>query len=1777
VPDFRRQLVAAAVSACFAAGASANPTGPSVVHGSASFATSGNTLTVTNTPGTIINWQAFSIRPDEVTRFIQSGAASAVLNRVTGTEHSSILGQLLSNGRVFLINPNGVTIGAGARIDTAGFVASSLAMSNEDFLGGRFRFTDPGGAGKVANAGTIQAHSGGPVYLVAPTVENHGVINAPNGDVLLAAGKSVELVAASSPHLRVQVEAGGETLNVGRLVAESGRVGLYGAAIRNAGTVSADSASVNAAGNVVLRASRDVTLEATSVVSANGAQGGAVHVQAEQGTLLAEGRIEAKGASDRGGEVKLLGDRVGVVGQGRVDASGASGGGTIHVGGSRQGAGPLPNSQAIYIGADAVLDASATARGDGGNVIAYADDAARIYGNLTARGGPQGGDGGFIETSGRRYLDVLQTPDATASAGRGGEWLIDPNNILIVTAAGTCTNLSGCAAGPTWSSTNDNAQLGVNLINNALNAGQNVTIATTTGGANTQAGNITFQVNANISKTAVGSPDATLTLQAHNDIDTTGATISAANNVNVGRLNVVLTADSDGSGAGNVVIGSNVTTRGGTFTATGVNISGTGQIITSGIGGRTGGHVTLAATGTLSHTGAITSSGAAGPGAAAGGAGGNVTLSGATINRTAGAITARGGNGGTNAAGGNGGVISVTRLAGPGSVTLAGNLDTRGGDSNGTGNGGASGAVTINGAGGAITVGGTVNTTGGRGQDGGAVSISTTGAVTVNNTITTSGGTAATNADGRAGGVVTISGASVATRAITANGSNAVSANRSGGNAGTITLVSSAGGVTVNAGGALTARAGAATGTGTGGAAGSVSVAANGGNVAANAITTQGNTKTDGGAVTVAATGTVTTGAITTTAGATINGPGRTGGAVSLTGATVTAGAITASGGAGNGTNQNGGAAGAITLDATGGVPLITLNGDLAAAGGNATGTGTGGAGGAITIADAVRFNANRTINANAGTGGAAAGGNVTFGGTVDSQTATARTLTVNTQGVTTFGGAVGATNALASLTTNAGGTTRIDGGSVRTTGAQTYGDAVTLGADTTLTSTGGGAIAFANTVNSFDATPRALTVNTTGASTFTGAVGGTNALASLTTNAGGTTAINGGLVRTTGNQTYNDAVSLGGATTLRTTANGSVTANGAVTATAGTLTLDTGGGNATLANAGNNFATVVVTSGGAVHLVDQNALALGAVNAGTFRAQTLSGNLTLTAPIVASGAGDAIVLAPGGNLVNNAGAGALNAGGGRWLVYLAGPANVDAANGPASGNQAVWGTAYPAAVAAAGNRYVFANAPVITLTTTNAPNKTYGDVADVSTNFTATGFVNAATFGNVFTQDTVANALSGLSVTSTGTPATANAGTYTIVAAATPTTGYALTINNAGQLVVDPRPITITPGPLARPYGDPNPATTGTLSVGGAGLANGNTVTQVDVASPATATDPAGSVHALNASNAVFGGGGLASNYAITYAPGVLTIGQRPITVRANDQSRVYGDPNPATGPYTITAGTLAGTDSITDVNLTSPATVLSGVGPYALTPTGANFGSGAAANYAITFADGVLTITPRPINVTADNQTKVYGQPDPALTFTAATVNGDVLNGALARTPGETVPGGPYAITQGTVTSANNPNYLITFTNGQLVITPAPLTIAANDASRPAGQPNPPFTATVTGLQLGDTLGSLSGALAVTSPATAASPAGAYPITPAGVSSPNYTITFVDGTLVVTPATPQGAGPVDAGDQALVTALDRSARDAPGTDSSTGLRGVDCLLLGGPGGQRVLARCND
>jgi filamentous hemagglutinin family protein len=148
-PHQARRLLAIAAALAFAPALSlAQASGATVIHGQASFATQGNQLTITTVNGagtrhSAIDWQSFSVPQGSVTRFNQPDALSTSINRVLGADPSKILGTLSSNGRLVLVNPAGITVGQGAAVDTAGFTASTLRMSDADALAGRFASTAP--------------------------------------------------------------------------------------------------------------------------------------------------------------------------------------------------------------------------------------------------------------------------------------------------------------------------------------------------------------------------------------------------------------------------------------------------------------------------------------------------------------------------------------------------------------------------------------------------------------------------------------------------------------------------------------------------------------------------------------------------------------------------------------------------------------------------------------------------------------------------------------------------------------------------------------------------------------------------------------------------------------------------------------------------------------------------------------------------------------------------------------------------------------------------------------------------------------------------------------------------------------------------------------------------------------------------------------------------------------------------------------------------------------------------------------------------------------------------------------------------------------------------------------------------------------------------------------------------------------------------------------------------------------------------------------------------
>ncbi|HYC45342.1 MAG TPA: filamentous hemagglutinin N-terminal domain-containing protein [Burkholderiales bacterium] len=437
--------MAVAVSSCFSlAPAWANPTGPQVVSGNVQFQGLGTqNLRVTNSPNAIINWQGFSIPAGSITQFSQQSAASAVLNRVVGAEISQIHGQLLSNGRVFLINPAGIVIGATGVINTAGFVGSTLNMLDGDFLAGKLKFQGDGSSGSILNQGWIKAGTGGNIVLVAPSIENSGVVETEGGQLVLAAGRKLTIGSLDLEGVQFEIQAPTDSvLNIGRLLADGGAVGVFAGTLKHSGDVRANALVRDAAGRVVLKAQGDVTLSAGSTISASGNTGGDILVQSASGQTRVAGAITAHGLAGRGGDVKLLGERVAVVEHGAVDASGTTGGGQIRVGGDYQGANAsVQNASRTLIGANATLRADATDAGDGGRVIVWADKSTQYFGDLSARGGPRRGNGGFAEVSGKENLLFAGRSDLSAANGALGTLFLDPLDLFIADLGGAISSI----------------------------------------------------------------------------------------------------------------------------------------------------------------------------------------------------------------------------------------------------------------------------------------------------------------------------------------------------------------------------------------------------------------------------------------------------------------------------------------------------------------------------------------------------------------------------------------------------------------------------------------------------------------------------------------------------------------------------------------------------------------------------------------------------------------------------------------------------------------------------------------------------------------------------------------------------------------------------------------------------------------------------------------------------------------------------------------------------------------------------------------------------------------------------------------------------------------------------------------------------------------------------------------------------------------------------------------------------------------------------------------
>ena len=283
------------------AAALANPEGAQVVRGSASFTRpDANTLNITNSRNAIINWQRFNIDRGQTTRFIQPDRNSAVLNRVLSNDPSKIHGNLRSNGRVFLINQHGLMVGAGAKIDTAGFFGSTLNMTDADFLNGKLNFSG-GGLGGINNQGYIHAGPDGNVVLIAPDIENGGVIEVDGGNVILAAGESIRISSLNDGLIEFDVQAPDNSiLNLGTIIAKQGAARLFAGNLQHSGAINATGLVRNADGTISLVAQRDIEVSAGATLNADGDDGGSITVQSREGDVLFSGSASARGAGQVG-------------------------------------------------------------------------------------------------------------------------------------------------------------------------------------------------------------------------------------------------------------------------------------------------------------------------------------------------------------------------------------------------------------------------------------------------------------------------------------------------------------------------------------------------------------------------------------------------------------------------------------------------------------------------------------------------------------------------------------------------------------------------------------------------------------------------------------------------------------------------------------------------------------------------------------------------------------------------------------------------------------------------------------------------------------------------------------------------------------------------------------------------------------------------------------------------------------------------------------------------------------------------------------------------------------------------------------------------------------------------------------------------------------------------------------------------------------------------------------------------------------------------------------
>jgi filamentous hemagglutinin family protein len=1621
----RAALLGSACAVALAPTSMADPNGGVVVAGDAAITGQGGLSTAIDQTSqrAIINWDAFSVAADGSVTFRQPGADSITLNRVVGQDPSSILGQITANGRVVLVNPNGVLFGANSRIDVGSLIATTHDIANDRFMAGDLTFDLSSGLdGFVVNEGLITVSDAGLAAFVAPHVRNSGIISARLGTVALGAaskftvdfyGDQLITFPIDAALLGAPTASGGPlAVNDGVLRAEGGAVLMTASAARGVvddvllagGEIVATSFS-NVGGRIVLHGGDAGSVRVAGSLDASGVAGGSVSITGE--SVLADGAVSANGTYV-GGAISVAGDWVSVGGS--LAANGGSGGRVDIAAGGLSLAGGI--SATGTNGAGGAVDIAVT-----GKSYEFASASIDVSGAV----------GGRITDTAGQQLTTSASYDASGSSGAGGRIDLSASALKLLSA-----NLDASGA------TGGRVRLGGEYQGGAgLSVDELANAATLVASDGTRIDVSAHAVGGRGGEAIIWSDDHTVFLGA---VDARPGAGGAGGFVEVSSKGVLdFNADIQ-TGGGNVLLDPKFLTvvpddydqlglilgfnydgspaaldaglaEGDSFgfaVSMDANRLAVGALGVDSVIGDNTGAVFLFTFGGADYTSPALASvighGFSGPNlraltlTEAAGFGDSVSLDGTRL--AVGAPSALASNGGSPQAGAaylfsfadnafNLGQLEA--IIGNG-YNVGKDLSVPIGQFKNFGTG-----IALDG--GRLAVGaGSWDGVGDAAENSGAVLLFTFDEIDVFDDLDLAytlgypevpnlstghffGRSVALDGDWMAVGAIGDVGAGVAE-----------------GFTGAAYLFSFTDGDLA----APVLRS-----------------------IIGNGYTTNTGVRQD---ISVDA----------------IGGLDFFGASIALDVSTgrLAVGAPLDDGA--NDDNFNTGAVYLFDLDFTGGSfaggSLARIIGSDHAGGGNIS---VANAGEEDLFGEGLDLDGDRLVVGAPGDDGALDGlgdsGAVYFydlslGGGIAPGSATF----ANEPGATSFL-RVGALLALL----NGGNTVTLSANSDITVTTDILVTAGGAGGDLALEA--GRSLIFAAGVDDLDGL---VTIDT-----------------------------DGGDLTLTANQTLGagvvDAHRDPGDATIDLT-------NAIIDAGAGTFTARI-------------LADDLKANGGT------GALTLGQATAGNIVAEHLGlGNVVLAGDLTATGGGDAIVIrvhdAAGGFL--NAGAFALNPGGGRFVVFSTDPDQnvIGGLGGTPWYNTAT--DASLASVPAGQSRFAYSLAPTLTITADDFE-RFYGDANPALFNYVVTGLVGG---------DTLGGALSGTpGFTAPGSGA--NAGLY--VDGIVPNAGLLNSLYNyqlafaPGTLTITPRPITVTArSDLEKIYGDADPAllfdvTLGNL-VGADALAGtlardagenvgGYTVTQGDVDS-------------LNN-----------PNYDITFENGLLTITPRPITVTArSDLEKIYGDADPAL-LFDVTLGNLVGGDALAG---TLERDAGENVGGY--TVTQGDVDSLNNPNYDITFENGLLTITPRPITVTARSDLeKIYGNADPALLFDVTLgnlVGADALAGTLARDAGENV--GGYTVTQGDVDNLNNPNYAITFENGLLTINQRPITVSADDLVKIYGDANPTLTFGNSDLGAGAAVAGTLG-----TPATPSSGIGDYAITIGDLvaSNPNYSITLEGGLLTI------------------------------------------------------------